>query len=76
MPGKIAVGVGQREAGAQGTVGEGGGGVGEGGGGVGAQGGGSGGGGVGALRVGEAELSVDRTVGLRGSSRPLAVQNF
>ncbi len=67
MPGKIAVEVGQREAGAQGTVGEGGGGVG-------AQVGGRGG--VGALRVGEGELSVDGTVGLRGSSRPFAVQNF
>ncbi len=69
MPGKIAVGVGHGEAGAQGAVGEGGGGVG-------AQRGGRGGGGVGALRVGEAELSVDWTVGLRGSSRPFAVQNF
>jgi hypothetical protein len=69
LPGEIAVGVGQRETVAQRAVGEGGGGVG-------AHVGGRGGGGVGALRVGEGELSVDGTVGLRGSSRSLAVQNF
>ncbi len=68
MPGKIAVGVGEGEAGAQRAIGEGRGGVG-------AHVGGRGGG-VGALRVGEGELSVDGTVGLRGSSRSLAVQNF